>query len=125
MHGQHDRDLRRARRQGAAESRPRSWPACLRATSRTWPGQKCVESTGIKWSMVQECVTKKGTRYLLETGLKTWKIQSYVARVPLVVVDGEMDNYVEYYAQKNFMKIMCEHLTSNGYSISPCASAEK
>lgn len=88
-------------------------------------GQRCVEGTGVKWSEIQECVTKKGTRYLLETGLATWKIQSYVARVPLVVVDGEMDNYVEYYAQKDFMKLMCEHLSSDEYGMSPCAASGK
>ncbi|KAH6941529.1 hypothetical protein HPB50_019260 [Hyalomma asiaticum] len=88
-------------------------------------GQRCVEGTGVKWSEIQECVTKKGTRYLLETGLETWKIQSYVARVPLVVVDGEMDNYVEYYAQKDLMKLMCEHLPSQEYGMSPCAASGK
>lgn len=88
-------------------------------------GQKCVEGTGVKWSEIQECVTKKGTRYLLETGLETWKIQSYVSRVPLVVVDGEKDNYVEYYAQKDLMKLMCEHISSDEYSVSPCASSGK
>ncbi|XP_075528420.1 gamma-interferon-inducible lysosomal thiol reductase-like [Dermacentor variabilis] len=88
-------------------------------------GQKCVEGTGVKWSKIQECVTNKGTRYLLEAGLETWKVQSYVARVPLVVVDGEMDNYVEYYAQKDLMKLMCEHLPYDDYRVSPCAAAGK
>lgn len=95
--------------------------ACMSTDSQPHlAGPKCVKGTSVKWSMVNDCVTKHGTHYIVEVAKQTWSIQSYVARVPLVVVDGMMDNYVEYYAQKNMMRLVCEHLPYEEYSMTPC-----
>uniref|UniRef100_A0A023GAD7 Gamma-interferon inducible lysosomal thiol reductase n=1 Tax=Amblyomma triste TaxID=251400 RepID=A0A023GAD7_AMBTT len=98
--------------------------ACMSSNSQPHlAGPKCVEGTSVKWTEVQKCVDEHGTQYIVEVAKQTWSLQSYVARVPLIIMDGMKDNYVEYYAQKDFFRLVCEHVPYEEYDQTPCSSS--
>uniref|UniRef100_G3MME7 Gamma-interferon inducible lysosomal thiol reductase n=1 Tax=Amblyomma maculatum TaxID=34609 RepID=G3MME7_AMBMU len=98
--------------------------ACMSSNSQPHlAGPKCVEGTSVKWTKVQECVNQHGTQYIVQVAKQTWSLQSYVARVPLIIMDGMKDNYVEYYAQKDFMRLVCEHVPYEVYDQTPCSAS--
>lgn len=72
----------------------------------------CVEKAGVQWRLIETCFNKDGDALLYEMAKETWKVKAHVDRVPLVVVDGQMDNYVEVMAQKDLLGLTCGQLGS-------------
>lgn len=85
--------------------------ACMsRDSSPGTAGERCVRAMGAEWSLVRSCVKQHGQEYLLEMGESTWKVESDVTRVPLVVMDGDMSNAVEVTAQKDLLALACHRI---------------
>ncbi|CAN7942073.1 unnamed protein product, partial [Ixodes hexagonus] len=89
--------------------------ACMSESSSPHrAGQTCVEANGVKWSKIDACVRQHGQEYELEVAQTTWSYQSVVTRVPLVIVDGNKGNYVNYMAQNNLLGLACDRIQVDG-----------
>ncbi|CAN7942074.1 unnamed protein product, partial [Ixodes hexagonus] len=89
-------------------------------------GQSCVETNGVKWSQIDACVRQHGDEYELEVAKTTWSYQNVVTRVPLIIVDGDKGNYVNYVAQTSLMTLACRQIEVDGNTEpEPCAQERR
>lgn len=85
--------------------------ACMSLSSAPQTAAKgCVEASGIKWNLIEACLLKNGDAVLLEVAKETWSVKSQVDKVPLVVIDGQMDYRTEYMARTDLIGITCSEL---------------
>ncbi|CAN7942076.1 unnamed protein product [Ixodes hexagonus] len=77
-------------------------------------GEQCASAYGVEWSLVDSCVKTYGEEYELEVAETTWKYKKQVTRVPLVVMDGDQSNYVNYHAQNDMIVIVCREIRRLG-----------
>uniref|UniRef100_A0A6B0VCL7 Putative gamma-interferon inducible lysosomal thiol reductase n=1 Tax=Ixodes ricinus TaxID=34613 RepID=A0A6B0VCL7_IXORI len=77
-------------------------------------GENCATAFGVQWSLIDTCFKEHGEEYELQVAATTWKYKRDVTRVPLVVMDGDQGNYVDYHAQHDMIVIVCNEIRALG-----------
>uniref|UniRef100_A0A0K8R535 Putative gamma-interferon inducible lysosomal thiol reductase n=1 Tax=Ixodes ricinus TaxID=34613 RepID=A0A0K8R535_IXORI len=77
-------------------------------------GENCATAFGVQWSLIDTCFKEHGEEYELQVAATTWKYKKDVTRVPLVVMDGDQGNYVNYHAQNDMIVIVCNEISALG-----------